>query len=154
MVHGSLWWSRHRWEKPFKIGFHGGCSRWVLEDVPRRRGGTIPLVARVVEGIAAELADGRHTGAFWVRISVGNPRGQRAACCCWETLCPLDLDLGALVYRFGGLRPLSQRRSLLPDTIEDGVSHPPHGAPPRLGYLRKLHKVGLPKASSMCRPCS
>ena len=76
----------------------GGHSSWVLEEVPRRRGGTIPLVAQVTEGMAAELVDGRHTRAFWVGISVGSPRGQRVACCCLETLCPIDLDLGTLVY--------------------------------------------------------
>ena len=111
----------------------GGCFPGVLEEVSRRRRGTIPLVAWVAEGMVAELADGRHTGAFQVGISIENPRGQRAACCCRETHCPVDLDLGALVYRFGGLDPLSNHCSLLPDAAEDGASRPPHGAPPPLG---------------------
>ena len=75
-----------------------GRSPWVLEEVPRRWGGTIPLVAQVAEDMAAELTGGQHSRAAYVGISIGNPRGQRAACCCRETLYPIDLDLGALVY--------------------------------------------------------
>ena len=111
----------------------GGCSLQVLKEVSRGWGGTIPLVARVTEDAAAGLTGGRCSGAPQVRISIGNPGGQRAACCCRETLYPIDLNLGALVYRFGGLTPPNRHHLLLPNAAEDGVSHPPHGASPPLG---------------------
>jgi hypothetical protein len=66
----------------------GGRSPWVLEEVPRRWGGTIPLVARVAEGVATRLADGVCTRAPGVRISVENLGGRRVACCSRETLLP------------------------------------------------------------------
>jgi hypothetical protein len=50
-----------------------------------------------------------------------------------HTLYPIDLDLGALMYRFEGLTPSSRHRTFLLHAIEDGASHPPHGAPPPLG---------------------
>jgi hypothetical protein len=87
---------------------------------------------RVAEDVAAGLTGGRHSGAPQVRASVGNLGGQKATCCCQESLFPIDLILGALMYRFGGLTPLSRRCSLLLDVAEDGVSRPPHGAPPPL----------------------
>jgi hypothetical protein len=90
------------------------------------------LVDRVAEDMAASLIGGRHSGAPRVGVSIGNPRGQKAACYCQETHFPTDLGLGALVYRLGGLTPPSRRCTLLPDATEDGVSRPPHGAPPPL----------------------
>jgi hypothetical protein len=63
-----------------------GRSPWVLEEVPRRWGGTIPLVARVTEDAAAGLTGSWRSGAPRVRIYVGNPGVQRSACYFWETL--------------------------------------------------------------------
>ena len=83
--------------------------------------------------MVAGLTGGRRSGAPRVRISVGNSGGQRVACCYREALFPIDLDLGALVYRFGGLMLPTRRCLLLPNAIEDGVSRPPHGASPPLG---------------------
>jgi hypothetical protein len=67
-------------------GPDSGRSPWVLEDVPRRWEGTIPLVAWVTEDAAARLSGDRHSGAPLVRISIGNPGGQKIACYCRETL--------------------------------------------------------------------
>jgi hypothetical protein len=52
-------------------------SPWVLEEIPRRWGGTIPLVAQVAEGMTTGLTNGVRVRAPEVRISVGNPRGQK-----------------------------------------------------------------------------
>jgi hypothetical protein len=114
VVKGTAWCVVEKWERSKRAlgeGFQdrapqrpsNGRSPWVLEKVPRRWRGTIPLVARVIEdAVAAGLFGGRRSRAPRVRISVRNPGGQRAACYCRETLYPTDLDLGALVYRFEG----------------------------------------------------
>ena len=54
----------------------GGRFPWVLEVAPRRWGGTIPLVAQVVEGTVAGFTGGRRSGALRVGVSIGILEGK------------------------------------------------------------------------------
>jgi hypothetical protein len=62
----------------------GGRSPWMLEEVLRRWGGTIPLVAPAAVDTAPRLADSASMRALEVRVSVGGPRG------CWVALYRFD----------------------------------------------------------------
>jgi hypothetical protein len=82
----------------------GGRSPWVLKVVPRRWEGTIPLVVRVAKGAAAGLTGGWRSGVPRVRISIGNPRGQRTTFYCQtqsnlkNMVRTLELDLGDTIW--------------------------------------------------------
>jgi hypothetical protein len=91
--HGSWWFPAvtlmlgEGFQDRFPLWPGSGCSPWVLEEVPQRWGSAIPWWPRLprawqtgstmmhVQGLPAR-----------VRIFVGNPRGQRVACCSRETL--------------------------------------------------------------------
>jgi hypothetical protein len=108
---------------------------WVLEEVPRRWGGTIPSVARTVSAAAAGPVHSWRAWGFQVRISVGNPRGQW---CPVATVVgkPFNLQISTWespTYRFGVLEPLSRHHAFLPNVEEDDMGKAPCGAPHPLG---------------------
>jgi hypothetical protein len=86
------------WQWPFSMGVRGSSMKM-------GRNNTIGGLGH--RGPAAGLTGGQRIGDLHVRISIGNLGGQRVSCYCRETFCPIDLDLGTLVYRFRGLMPLS-----------------------------------------------